>query len=137
MEATLADYDVRVAISGEPQVTQAVLETRRLASALGFDATAASLITTTVSELAHNIRKYADHGEIILRRVRQGHQTGIEVVASDQGPGIGDLEAALSDHWSTSGTLGLGLPGVKRMMDEFQVETEPSSGTRVTVRKWL
>ena len=128
---------LRVAISGEPQITRAVLETRRVASAIGFEDTAVSLITTTVSELAHNIRKYANYGEIVLRHVRQGHQSGLEVVASDRGPGIENLEAALSDHWSSSGTLGLGLPGVKRMMDEFEIETEPSSGTRVTVRKWL
>ncbi len=95
------------------------------------------MIATAVSELARNILKYADSGEIRLRVVAKGFRRGIEVVAEDRGPGISNPDEALKDHFSSSGTLGLGLPGVKRMMDEFQLESAPQQGTRVTVRKWL
>ena len=93
-------------------------------------------IKTAVSELGYNIIKYAGKGIIRLTPLKD-KRTGIEIVASDKGPGIEDLEAALSDQFSTGGTLGLGLPGVKRLMDEFEVDTSPEKGTKITVRKWI
>ena len=95
------------------------------------------MISTAVSELARNILKYAGRGEIRLRRVDGPAGRGIEIQAEDNGPGIPDPEAAMRDHYSSSGTLGLGLPGVKRLMDEFSLESRVGEGTRVTARKWM
>ena len=81
--------------------------------------------------------KYAGSGKFSLRRVERPGSRGIEIEVSDNGPGIPDVDAAMSDHFSSSGTLGLGLPGVERLMDEFSLESAPGQGTRVTARKWL
>jgi serine/threonine-protein kinase RsbT len=104
---------------------------------MGFDETPSRLIATAVSELARNILKYAGTGEIRLRQVEGRSGRGIEIEAVDRGPGIEDLEAAMRDHFSSGGTLGLGLPGVRRMMDEFSLESTPGEGTRVTAVKWM
>ena len=95
------------------------------------------MIATAVSELARNILKYAVSGEIRLRQVDGPSGRGIEIEAVDRGPGIEDPEAAMRDHFSSGGTLGLGLPGVRRMMDEFSLESTPGEGTRVTAVKWM
>ena len=95
------------------------------------------MIATAVSELVRNILKYAGNGEIWLRRIKEPSRRGIEIEALDRGPGIADCEAAMLDHVSSGGTLGLGLPGVRRMMDEFSLESTPGEGTRVTARKWI
>jgi serine/threonine-protein kinase RsbT len=95
------------------------------------------MIATAVSELVRNILKYAGSGEVRLRRVQRASGGGIEILVSDHGPGIADLDAAMSDHFSTSGTLGLGLPGVKRLMDDFSMESAPGKGTRVKACKWI
>lgn len=114
-----------------------VLESTLYSREAGFDDTPSRLIATAVSELVRNILKYAGSGEIRLRRVKEPSRRGIEIEALDRGPGIVDCEAAMHDHFSSGGTLGLGLPGVKRMMDEFWLESTPGEGTRVTVRKWI
>jgi len=114
-----------------------VLESSLYSREAGFDETPSRMIATAVSELVRNILKYAGSGEIRLRRVNGMGGRGIEIEAVDQGPGIADCEAAMSDHFSSGGTLGLGLPGVKRMMDEFSLESTPGKGTRVTARKWI
>ena len=121
----------------EFDVARAIMQTRELCIDLGFDQSRSQMVATAVSELARNIIKYASRGEVILRSVSRGASAGVEAVAQDHGPGIEDLEQALQDHFSSSGTLGLGLPGVKRMMDEFDIESEVGRGTRVTIRKWL
>ena len=94
------------------------------------------MIATAISELARNIVQYAQHGEIVLSVV-EGSRPGIQIVARDQGPGIADLEQAMRDGYSTGGSLGLGLPGAKRLMDEFTIDSEVGKGTIVSVRKWL
>jgi serine/threonine-protein kinase RsbT len=129
--------DVRVVIRGETDARRAVLETTRFSMAAGFQETPSRMIATAVSELARNILKYAGSGEIRLRQVRDDRRKGVEIEASDHGPGIEDLDAALSDHFSSGGTLGLGLPGVKRMMDDFRLDSTPGEGTRVSATKWL
>lgn len=118
-------------------VRQAILETRLYSQNAGFGDTPSRLIATAVSELTRNILKYAVSGELTLRRVTAMGRPGIEIEVKDEGPGIADCEAAMKDHFSSSGTLGLGLPGVKRMMDEFSLESGPGQGTRVTARKWI
>ncbi len=129
--------EVQVPIRGETEVRRAVLESTRFAQETGFDETRSRMIATAVSELARNILKYAGSGQLRLRRVSSSRGAGVEIEVSDHGPGIADVEAAMSDHYSSSGTLGMGLPGVKRMMDEFDLHSEPGRGTRVTARKWV
>ena len=132
---------LRLAIRTEIDATRAALEATRYSRDAGHEETSSRLIATAVSELARNILKYAGRGEIQLRQVgrRVQHRSahGIEIVAVDRGPGIADPETAMRDHFSSGGTLGLGLPGVKRMMDEFSLDSTPGEGTRVTAVKWL
>ena len=129
--------ELRSTIRTETDASRTVLESTRYSREAGFDETPSRMIATAVSELVRNILKYAGTGEIRLRRVNGMGCRGIEIEAIDQGPGIADCEAAMRDHYSTGGTLGLGLPGVKRMMDEFSLESTPGKGTRVTARKWI
>ena len=105
--------------------------------AIGFDEIVCQMIATAVSELANNIVKYAGSGEIMMDRINTGSRIGMEVIARDRGPGIEDIQKAMADHYSSGNTLGLGLPGVKRMMDEFELTSEPGKKTTVTIRKWL
>ena len=108
-----------------------------MVSEMGFDTAVTSQINTAVSELGRNILKYGGAGEVTLERVTDDHHDGVRATVHDNGPGIEDLDQAMADHYSTSGTLGLGLPGVKRMMDEFHIDSAPGKGTRVVVTKWL
>jgi serine/threonine-protein kinase RsbT len=126
-----------IVIREESDLTQAVLETGRLARALGFADIERSRAMTAVSELARNILKYAGTGTVHLARLDAPGRVGLEIVAEDRGPGIADVGRALEDDFSTGGTLGLGLPGVRRLMNEFEIESAPGAGTRVMVRKWL
>jgi serine/threonine-protein kinase RsbT len=127
----------RCQIRNEMDVRRAVLESTRYSQEIGFEETPSRMIATAVSELVRNILKYAGSGEVRLREIEGPGRRGIEIEVADSGPGIVDAEAAMSDHFSSGGTLGLGLPGVKRMMDEFSLESTPGSGTRITARKWV
>jgi len=109
---------------------------RSLAAALGFSSGDATLIATAISELARNIITYAKSGEIRLTVINGSARQGIQLVARDQGPGILDVQQALRDGFSTSGSLGLGLPGVRRLVDEFEIASEENRGTTVTAKKW-
>ena len=109
---------------------------RELASELGFTLTDSTLIATSISELARNIVLYAKHGEILIKNSLVGDKICIVVVARDKGPGIVNIAQAMQDGFSTSGGLGLGLPGVKRLMDEFNLVSDANSGTTVTIKKW-
>jgi len=126
----------RVPIIHESDVTRALLEARLFAKSLSFAEIETQMISTAVSELARNIIKYADRGEILIDQIENGLRVGIEIVVRDKGPGIADIKQAVSDNYSSSGTLGLGLPGVKRMMDEFDVQSTVGQGTTVSIRKW-
>jgi serine/threonine-protein kinase RsbT len=128
--------EIRVAISSDQDIVVARQKGRLLASELGFSSGDATLIATAISELARNIVSYARRGEIKLKGIHGSSQVGIQVVASDNGPGIADIRQALRDGFSTSGSLGLGLPGVRRLMDEFEISSQPGKGTTVTVKKW-
>ena len=109
---------------------------RSLASQVGFSPGELTLIATAISELARNIVMYAKRGEIVLKLLNHPDKKGILVIARDKGPGIPDIRKALQDGYSTSRSLGLGLPGVRRLMDEFEIESQKGGGTTVTVRKW-
>jgi serine/threonine-protein kinase RsbT len=129
--------ELRREIRSERDAGRAVLESTLYSREMGFGDTPSQMIATAVSELVRNILKYAGTGEIRLRRVKKMGGRGIEIEAIDQGPGIADCEVAMQDHFSSSGTLGLGLPAVKRMMDEFSLVSTLGEGTRVTARKWI
>jgi len=129
--------EIRVAINSDQDIVGARQKGRSLAAQLGFSPADATLIATAISELARNIVSYARKGEIRLQAVQNATRQGIVVTAADEGPGIPDVLQALRDGFSTSGSLGLGLPGVRRLMDEFQISSQPGHGTTVTVKKWL
>jgi len=126
----------KVAIKSERDIVVARQRGRTMATDLGFSVGNATLIATAISELARNIISYAGSGEISMEVVRNSDRTGILIVASDRGPGIPDLALALRDGFSTSGSLGIGLPGARRLMDEFAIDSEPGRGTIVRVTKW-
>jgi serine/threonine-protein kinase RsbT len=125
-----------VAINSDQDIVTARQKGRALAIEIGFSSGDATLIATSISELARNIVSYARKGEITLQIVHASSRQGITIIASDSGPGIRDLRQAMRDGFSTSGSLGLGLPGVRRLMDEFEIASEPGRGTIVTVKKW-
>ena len=134
--ATAPAGDICVAIKSDQDIVLARQKGRALAVELRFSPTDATLIATAISELARNILAYARKGEITLRPVHASGRQGIMIVASDEGPGIRDINQALRDGFSTSGSLGLGLPGVRRLMDEFEIDSRPGRGTKVAVKKW-
>jgi serine/threonine-protein kinase RsbT len=128
--------DVRVEIAADTDIVEARGEGRALATRLGFSRTDATLIATAISEIGRNILHHAGRGEVAIAETSGDHSLGIEVVARDEGPGIADVERALSEGYATGNGLGLGLPGAQRLMDEFSIETQPGRGTTVTMRKW-
>jgi serine/threonine-protein kinase RsbT len=128
--------ETRVEINSDQDIVIARQKGRILAGELGFSSGDATLIATAISELARNIVSYARRGEIKLKGIHGSSRIGIQVIASDNGPGIIDIRQALRDGYSTSGSLGLGLPGVRRLMDEFEISSQPGKGTMVAVKKW-
>ncbi|MGY1634899.1 sigma-70 family RNA polymerase sigma factor [Geodermatophilus sp. SYSU D01186] len=129
------DDDVRVAVRTDADIVSARQAARELATRLGFSPTDITLIATAVSEVARNIVRFADSGEVVVAEVSEP-RGGISIVARDAGPGIPDVEQALQDGYSTYQGLGLGLPGARRLMDEFAVVSETGRGTTVTMTKW-
>jgi RNA polymerase sigma factor (sigma-70 family) len=127
--------EVRVPIRTDADVVAARQAARELATRLDFSATELTMIATAVSEVVRNIVRFADGGEVVVDLVDEP-RGGIRVVARDTGPGIPDVERALEDGYSTYNGLGLGLPGARRLMDEFAVVSERGRGTTVTMIKW-
>jgi serine/threonine-protein kinase RsbT len=125
-----------VEIRADADVLLARQKARELAKSLKFSGSELTLIATAISEIARNIVTYAKRGQIVLRLVSQGRRRGIRVVAKDEGPGIVDIARAMEDGYSTSSSLGLGLPGSKRLMDEFDIVSTIGKGTTVTMTKW-
>lgn len=132
----MAAEEVRIPIRADTDVVTARQEGRELASALDFTPTEVTLIATAISEVARNIVSYADEGELCVAIVEQGGRRGIRVVATDRGPGIEDIDKALQDGFSSGQGMGLGLPGARRLMDEFHLESVPGSGTTVEMTRW-
>jgi serine/threonine-protein kinase RsbT len=125
-----------VRIATDDDIVTARQEGRRLSSELGFTSTDLTLIATAISEVARNIRLYAGRGDVRLRLVREGSREGISVIARDKGPGIADVDLAMRDGYSSRGSSGLGLPGARRLMDEFEIRSKPGNGVTVTMKKW-
>ena len=134
--AMISGSELIVPIRNEIDVLVARQRARELASELRFSSSELTLIATAISEVARNIVIYAGAGEITFRIIEQGQRRGLVVFAGDRGPGIADIERAMQDGYSTSRGLGIGLPGSKRLMDEFAVSSEVGKGTMVTMIKW-
>ncbi|MCI0707478.1 MAG: anti-sigma regulatory factor [Ignavibacteriae bacterium] len=126
-----------VPIKSDRDIVIARQHGRTYASKIGFTGGDLTLIATAISELARNIVEYAKQGEIVLSSIQQGGQAGICIVARDEGPGIVDIVQAMEDGYSSRRSLGLGLPGTKRIVDEFEIVSNSGKGTTVTVKKWL
>ena len=128
--------ELLVPIKAHGDVVLARQKVRDLASGLRFSGSEMTLIATAISEVARNIVIYAGSGEIVLRVVQRGLRCGILIIARDRGPGIADIERAMGDGYSSSRGLGLGLPGARRLMDEFEIVSEVGKGTEITMTKW-
>jgi len=129
--------DVVVVVDSVDDIVAARQAGRELAGRLGFSLTDITLIATAISEVARNIVQHAKCGEIILTPIRNGNRQGISLVARDEGPGIADVTLALQYGYSTRKGLGVGLPGAKWLMDEFDIDSKVGKGTTVTMKKWL
>jgi len=131
------ENESRVAISSAADIVTARQKGRALATQLGFDGSDLTLIATAISEIARNIVAHAKSGEIRLTPLNQNGKSGILIVANDEGPGIPDVNRAMQYGYSTGKGLGVGLPGAKWLMDEFEIESKVGNGTKVTMKKWL
>lgn len=128
--------NVRVPINSDADIVSARQQGRSLARELGFSLVDQTVIATAISELARNIVEYAKRGEIEIGEIGDGRRRGMMVVARDSGPGMADVSVAMQDGYSTSNSLGLGLPGTRRMMDDFDIVSQVGKGTTITVKKW-
>jgi serine/threonine-protein kinase RsbT len=127
---------VLVSIASEADIVTARQLGRKIAAESGFSGTDQTLIATAISEVARNIIEYARRGEVILSTLEERGRRAVKVVARDDGPGIIDTQLAMQDGYSTGNSLGLGLPGARRLMDDFELASSPGAGTTVTMRKW-
>jgi serine/threonine-protein kinase RsbT len=132
----MADEAAHILIDRDGDVVTARQKGREMAQRIGFSGSDLTIIATAISEIARNIVLYARRGEVIVSPVKEGSKRGLLVVACDEGPGIPDIEQAMRDGFSTGKSLGLGLPGARRLMDEFEIVSEMGKGTVVTMKKW-
>ena len=128
--------ELAITIASDVDVVSARQHGRELAAQVGFTPGDQTVIAAAISEIARNILNYARRGTMTVRLVLDGDRSGLVIVANDQGPGIPDVPRAMQDGYSTSGGLGLGLPGARRLMDEFDVVSAPRQGTTITMKKW-
>jgi serine/threonine-protein kinase RsbT len=128
--------EVRIAIASDGDIVRARQVGRELAAGAGCTSTDQTMVATAISEITRNLLTHAGGGQVEMRLVDRRGRTSLEIIARDDGPGIADLERALEDGFTTGEGLGLGLPGARRLMDEFLVESEPGHGTVVTMYKW-
>jgi serine/threonine-protein kinase RsbT len=141
MEASAVPEEVRagkieISIATDEDVVRARREGRLMSEGIGFNATEAVFVATAISELARNIVTYARRGRIVLNAIESGRESGICITAIDSGPGIANIDLALQSGYSSSGGLGLGLPGVRRIMHEFHIASSATGGTQVRVVRW-
>ena len=129
--------EVVVPIGSDADIVIARQKGRAMAERVGFSGSNLAVVATAISEVARNIVEYAKTGEIALKAVNQGGKHGLVVVARDEGPGIPDIALAMQDGYSTAKGLGLGLPGARRLMDEFEIVSRVGRGTTVTMKKWV
>jgi serine/threonine-protein kinase RsbT len=125
-----------ITVTSDAGVMTARQRGRELAMSVGIAGSDLTLMATAISEIARNIVQYAGHGEIEFRSVVRGGKRGLQIIARDQGPGIADISEAMRDGFSTSRGMGLGLPGARRLMDDFEIVSEVGKGTTVSMIKW-
>ena len=130
------DPEVRVRIQTSADVVVARQEGRSIAARLGFSNSNLTIIATAISEVTRNIVEYAKEGEVRITLVENGTRRGVRIVAADRGPGIADISVVMRDGYSTGQGLGIGLPGSRRLMDDFEIESTVGKGTTVTMTKW-
>jgi serine/threonine-protein kinase RsbT len=133
----MENNNARVAISSSADIVTARQKGRALAMELGFDGADLTLIATAISEVARNIVDHAKVGEIVLSPTTHANKRGLVITARDEGPGIADVKKAMEYGYSTRSGLGVGLPGAKWLMDEFDIVSKVGKGTTVTMKKWL
>jgi serine/threonine-protein kinase RsbT len=131
------DCQVHVRIQNSADIVAARQQGRNLASQAGFSHSNLTIIATAISEVARNIVEYAKEGEVIITLISDASKKGVEIIAADNGPGIPDVTTVMRDGFSTGKGLGIGLPGAKRLMDEFAIASEVGNGTVVTMKKWV
>ncbi len=133
----MKSFQVSVSIISDADIVTARQQARELAKTFGFSSSELAVIAAAISELARNIVSYAKKGTIFVKLIQEQGKKGVLIVAEDQGPGIPDLHLAMQDGYSTMNSLGLGLPGVKRLMDTFEIQSTVGQGTAVTAKKWV
>ncbi|WP_028782184.1 anti-sigma regulatory factor [Thalassobacillus devorans] len=131
------ENSIVIPITNEEDIVIARKTGREFSDMLGFPTISKTRVITAVSELARNIYRYAGNGWIRLELVQATHSKGLRITAVDKGPGIINISEALTVGYSSSGSLGAGLPGTKKMMDEFNIKSTPGLGTQVTAVKWM
>ena len=130
-------HEVRVAVRSGADIITVRQQGRALAAQAGFSASQLTIIATAVSEVTRNIIDYATEGEMVLRLISAWGKYGVQIIATDRGPGIADIREAMRDGYSSNACLGIGLPGVRRLMDEFEIVSEVGKGTTVMMIKWV
>ena len=131
------ENEINILIESGSDVVVARQTGHTLALELGFSITDAVIISTAISEIARNMVEYAKSGKLKLSWIDQSGKKGIIVVANDNGPGIVNIKKAMQDGYATGNGLGIGLPGTKRLMDEFEIVSRVGKGTKITIKKWL
>ena len=129
--------NITITIKSELDIFFLQNELLKVAGPIGFDLIHLSKIKTIVSELAYNIIKYAKRGRIKISKIEERGKIGILTQSIDKGPGIIDIDTAMKDNYSSGGTLGLGLPGIKRMANYFKIDSFPNKGTEITIKYWI
>jgi serine/threonine-protein kinase RsbT len=128
--------EASITIQHDADILVARKAARQMAARIGFSSTDLALIATAISEIARNILVYAERGEMTLDEVSEPPRRGIVVIARDRGPGIADIAQAMQDGYSSGQGLGLGLPGARRLMDDFSIESNVGQGTTIVMKKW-
>jgi len=129
-------HEVHVKISSPADIVAARQEARALALEAGFSICDSTLITTAISEMSRNVLEYAHHGEVTISLLKNGSKNGVKIVVDDDGPGIADIAQVMKDGYSSRQGMGIGLPGTKRLMDEFEIRSKIGDGTTVIMKKW-
>lgn len=130
------NLEVSIPITRDTDILLACQKSRTLAAHIGLSGNDQVSVVISVSEIARNMLLYAGQGRITLKPVEQNQKKGLKVVAQDRGPGIADIDLVMQDGYSTGGSLGLGLSGAGRLMDEFEINSQPGEGTTITMTKW-
>jgi serine/threonine-protein kinase RsbT len=136
LQARREGEEALIPIQSDKDVVVARQRGREIGAQIDFSSTDLTLIATAISEIARNVVRFADHGQLRIRIIEDPTRRGVLIVAQDVGPGIPDVQRALEDGYSTYGGMGLGLPGSRRLMDEFHITSEVGKGTTITMTKW-